>query len=77
VFPVRYELNSYIKFRRNSVFKGLTLSFVYERYTEGVLQLGAQENTPERQEEQGDTKKCYVIRGVIICALNFIMKKRL
>jgi hypothetical protein len=23
VFPVRYELNSYILFRRNSVFKGL------------------------------------------------------
>jgi hypothetical protein len=24
VFPVRYELNSYILFRRNSVFKGLS-----------------------------------------------------
>jgi hypothetical protein len=25
VFPVRYELDSYIVFRRNSVFKGLIL----------------------------------------------------
>jgi hypothetical protein len=25
VFPVRYELNSYIVFRRNSVFKGLII----------------------------------------------------
>jgi hypothetical protein len=25
MFPVRYELNSYILFRRNSVFKGLKL----------------------------------------------------
>jgi hypothetical protein len=27
MFPVRYELNSYILFRRNSVFKGLIGSF--------------------------------------------------
>jgi hypothetical protein len=26
MFPVRYELNSYILFRRNSVFKGLRTS---------------------------------------------------
>jgi hypothetical protein len=25
VFPVRYDLNSYILFRRNSVFKGLNM----------------------------------------------------
>jgi hypothetical protein len=30
VFPVRYELNSYILFGRDSVFKGLTLmQFIY------------------------------------------------
>jgi hypothetical protein len=27
VFPVRYELNLYMLFRRNSVFKGLTITF--------------------------------------------------
>jgi hypothetical protein len=31
VFPVRYELNSYISFRRNSVFKGLSIS--RQKYT--------------------------------------------
>jgi hypothetical protein len=31
MFPVRYELNSYILFRRNSVFKGLTKIFQFLR----------------------------------------------
>jgi hypothetical protein len=30
VFPVRYELNSYILFRRNSVFKGLILNILQD-----------------------------------------------
>jgi hypothetical protein len=31
VFPVRYELNLYVLFRRNSVFKGVTLSLKVPR----------------------------------------------
>jgi hypothetical protein len=29
MFPVRYELNSYILFRRNFVFKGLNFNILY------------------------------------------------
>jgi hypothetical protein len=32
VFPVRYGLNLYILFRRNSVFKGLKMDLKYIRY---------------------------------------------
>jgi hypothetical protein len=31
VFPVRYEINSYILFRRNSVYKGLTKVLVLDK----------------------------------------------
>jgi hypothetical protein len=34
VFPVRYELNSYILFRRNSVFKGLIKRKAMKTYWE-------------------------------------------
>jgi hypothetical protein len=33
VFPVRYELNSYILFGRDSVFKGLILVNIYKVYS--------------------------------------------
>jgi hypothetical protein len=42
VFPVRYELNSYINLLRNSVFKGLKLSHSNE-YENDVMDFGTQE----------------------------------
>jgi hypothetical protein len=35
VFPVRYELNSYILFRRNSAFKGLILNILHDNKKKG------------------------------------------
>jgi hypothetical protein len=36
VFPVRHELNSYILFRRNSVFKGLISSIHFLTYVHAL-----------------------------------------
>jgi hypothetical protein len=38
MFPVRYELNSYILFRRNSVFKGLILDLTITQVPAGRRQ---------------------------------------